>query len=248
MFTKPTSVNTASQDQLIWKMLFDRQTALLHRRAAPVFSQGLARLGLRREFIPDIRKLGAMVEAETGWQLAPVGRPFDPAAFFALLAERKFPIVTRIRSMHAFDFSPEADLFHDLFGHVPMLLDEGLANFLHEVGQAYVAQPAGSSAREQLWALYFFTADFGMVQHEGKPCLYGAGLLSSAGEIHHCVNEFTPRPAFDLATVLRTSVIGARYQNQYFMLPAWDQLTECVAELAGMLAGVALLNEKCLSS
>ncbi|GAB3867350.1 phenylalanine 4-monooxygenase [Hymenobacter segetis] len=236
MFTKSNPAAATSQDQLIWKMLFDRQTALLHRRAVPAFWEGLTRLGFRRESIPDIRELSATVEAETGWQLAPVGRPFEPAAFFALLAERKFPIVTRIRSMQAFDFSPEPDLFHDLFGHVPMLLDEGLANFLHELGQAYVAQPAGSPAREQLWALYFFTAEFGMVQYDGKPHLYGAGLLSSAGEIHHCVNELTPRPAFDLATVLRTPVTGARYQNQYFMLPAWDQLTECVAELAGMLA------------
>lgn len=235
MFTKPNPA--ANQDQLIWKMLFDRQTALLHRRAIPAFSQGLARLGLRREAIPDIHELSAVVEAETGWQLAPVGRPFDPPAFFALLAERKFPIVTRIRPMHSFDFSPEPDLFHDLFGHVPMLLDEGLASFLHELGQAYVAQPAGSPAREQLWALYFFTAEFGMVQHEGQPKLYGAGLLSSAGEIHHCVNEFTPRPAFDLATVLCMLVTGARYQNQYFMLPAWEQLTDCVEELAGILAG-----------
>ncbi|MBF9140430.1 phenylalanine-4-hydroxylase [Hymenobacter properus] len=235
MFTNPHSA-AATQDQRTWKVLFDRQTALLHRRAAPAFNQGLARLGYRREAIPDIAELSAVVREETGWQLVPVGRPFEPAAFFALLADRKFPIVTRIRPMHNFDFSPEPDLFHDLFGHVPMLLDEGLANFLHELGQAYQAQPEGSKAREQLWALYFFTAEFGLVQHEGKPLLYGAGLLSSAGEIHHCVNENTPRPVFDLATVLRTPVTGARYQNQYFVLPAWEQLTECVEELAGMLA------------
>ena len=224
------------QDQLVWKMLFDRQTALLHRRAAPAFSEGLARLGLRREAIPDIGELSRTVRALSGWQLAPVGRPFAPAAFFELLAERKFPIVTRIRSMRAFDFSPEPDLFHDLFGHVPMLLDTGLADFLHMLGQAYRAQPVGSPAREQLWALYFFTAEFGMVQHEGQPRLYGAGLLSSAGEIHHCVNEHTPRLPFDLATVMQTPVTGTRYQDQYFMLPAWEQLTECVAELAGLLA------------
>lgn len=235
MFAKPNPA-APSQDQLIWKVLFDRQNALLHRRAAPAFNQGLARLGYRRDAIPDIAELSAVVREETGWQLAPVGRPFEPAAFFALLAERKFPIVTRIRSMHNFDFSPEPDLFHDLFGHVPMLLDEGLANFLHELGQAYQAQPVGSEAREQLWALYFFTAEFGLVQHEGKPLLYGAGLLSSAGEIHHCVDEHTPRPAFDLATVLQTPVTGTRYQSQYFVLPAWEQLTECIEELAGILA------------
>jgi phenylalanine-4-hydroxylase len=236
MFTKPNPANAISQDQLIWKILFDRQTALLHRRAAAAFSQGLARLGLRREAIPDIAELSDTVFEHTGWRLAPVGRPFAPAAFFELLTERRFPIVTRIRPMHNFDFSPEPDLFHDLFGHVPMLLDEGLADFLHMLGQAYRAQPVNSAAREQLWALYFFTAEFGLVQHEGQPRLYGAGLLSSAGEIHHCVNENTPRPVFDLATVLRTPVTGTRYQNQYFMLPAWEQLNDCVAELAGLLA------------
>ncbi|WP_046245704.1 hypothetical protein [Hymenobacter terrenus] len=237
MFTKLNSPNTTAQDQLVWKILFDRQTALLHRRAAPAFNQGVAELGLRREVIPDINELSAKVFGHTGWELAPVGRPFEPAAFFELLAERRFPVVTRIRPMHSFDFSPEPDLFHDLFGHVPMLLDEGLADFLHMLGQAYQAQPVGSPAREQLWALYFFTAEFGLLQHEGQLRLYGAGLLSSAGEIHHCVNENTPRPVFDLATVLRTPVTGTRYQNQYFVLPAWEQLTECVDELAGMLAG-----------
>lgn len=236
MFNTTNRTKTNNPDQLVWKILFDRQTALLHRRAAPVFSQGLARLGLRRDAIPDIGELSATVREHTGWQLAPVGRPFEPAAFFELLAERKFPIVTRIRPMHNFDFSPEPDLFHDLFGHVPMLLDEGLADFLHVLGLAYRAQPVGSPAREQLWALYFFTAEFGLVQHEGQPRLYGAGLLSSAGEIHHCVNEHTPRPAFDLATVLRTPVTGTRYQDQYFVLPAWEQLSDCVAELAGLLA------------
>jgi phenylalanine-4-hydroxylase len=236
MFTKLNPANAIGQDQLVWKVLFDRQTALLHRRAAPAFAQGLAKLGLRRDAIPDIDELSATVFEHTGWRLAPVGRPFEPAAFFELLAERRFPIVTRIRPMHAFDFSPQPDLFHDLFGHVPMLLDEGLADFLHMLGQAYCAQPVGSPAREQLWALYFFTAEFGLVQHEGQPRLYGAGLLSSAGEIHHCVNENTPRVVFDLATVLRTPVTGERYQHQYFVLPAWEQLTDCVAELAGMLA------------
>ena len=236
MFTKRTIPNDHGQDQLVWKVLFDRQTALLHRRAVPAFWQGLARLELRRDRIPDIHELSATVREHAGWELAPVGRPFEPDTFFAFLAERKFPVVTRIRPMHRFDFSPEPDLFHDLFGHVPLLLDEGLANFLHALGQAYRAQPVGSATREQLWALYFFTAEFGLVQHEGKPHLYGAGLLSSAGEIHHCANEFTPRPGFDLATVLRTPVTGTRYQDQYFMLPTWDRLTECVVELAGILA------------
>ena len=237
MLTPYSPANGDGQDRLIWKVLFDRQTALLHRRASPTFCRGLAELGLRRDAIPNIAALSATVYARTGWQLAPVGRQLAPAAIFELLAQRRFPVVTRIRPMRAFDFSLESDLFHDLFGHVPMLLDEGLTNFLLAVGQAYCAQPVDSPIREQLWALYFFTAEFGLVQHEGELRLYGACLLSSSGEIHHCVNEHTPRLPFDLATVLRTPVSYARYQDQYFVLPAWEQLTECVAELSGLLAG-----------
>ncbi|AWM32602.1 phenylalanine-4-hydroxylase [Hymenobacter nivis] len=227
------------QDQLVWKVLFDRQTALLHRRAVPAFGAAVVQLGLRREAIPDLLTLSAEVSRLSGWQLVPVGQALGTEAFFKLLAKRQFPVMTRIRPMRDFDFSPEPDLFHDLFGHVPMLLDAHFADFLHTLGLAARALcPDDAVARRELWALYFFTAEFGLVLHEGKPHLYGAGLLSSAGEIHHCVNEATPRPAFDVETVRRTSVLGTRFQDQYFVLPAWEELADCAAELAGVLVPV----------
>jgi phenylalanine-4-hydroxylase len=238
MFKQPHTLRYSAQDQLVWKVLFDRQTALLHRRAAPAFSQGLAKLGLRREAIPDLEVLSAEVQRHTGWQLVPFGRSIGLDAFFERLAQRQFPVVTRIRPMRDFDFSAEPDLFHDLFGHVPMLLEKAVADFLQVLGQAASTLTADSEVtRAQLWALYFFTAEFGLVLHEDQPRLYGAGLLSSAGEIHHCVNEQTPRPTFDLATVLRTPVLDTRFQDQYFVLPSWEQLSDSVAELTGLLAG-----------
>lgn len=224
------------QDQLVWKVLFDRQTALLHRRAVPAFGAAVAQLGLRREAIPDLSTLSAEVFRLSGWQLVLVGQSLGPEAFFRLLAKRQFPVTTRIRPMRDFDFSPEPDLFHDLFGHVPMLLDAHFTDFLHMLGQAAQALcPDDAVARRELWALYFFTAEFGLVLHDGKPRLYGAGLLSSAGEIYHCVNEATPRPAFNADTVRRTQVLGSRFQDQYFVLPAWEDL----ADLAGVLVPVA---------
>jgi phenylalanine-4-hydroxylase len=238
MFKHTDTPRYTAQDQLVWKILFDRQTALLHRRAAPAFQAGVAGLGLRREVIPDIGELSAAVFARTGWQLVPFGQQVDLNTFFLLLAERKFPVVTRLRPMRDFDFSTAPDLFHDLFGHVPMLLDTAFADFLWGLGQAAQALPTTDTVtRRQLWALYFFTAEFGLVTHEGQLRLYGAGLLSSAGEIHHCVNDETPRLAFDLATVLRTPVLDTRFQDQYFVLPAWEQLSESVAELAALMAG-----------
>ena len=213
MFNQRNIPAAPQQDQLVWKILFDRQTALLHRRAAPAFSQGLARLGLRREALPDIGELSATVREHTGWQLAPVGRSFAPAAFFALLAERKFPIVTRIRAMHSFDFSPEPDLFHDLFGHVPMLLDEGLADFLHQLGQAYQAQPVGSAAREQLWALYFFTAEFGLVQVEGRRQGAEADLALRVHVGHFQHHQEVPLDAYEIALRTEPGKVGIKTEQ-----------------------------------
>ncbi|TPG61766.1 phenylalanine-4-hydroxylase [Hymenobacter nivis] len=240
MLTQSRAPRYSPQDQLVWKVLFDRQTALLHRRAVPAFSAAVAQLGLRREAIPDLPALSAEVFRRSGWQLVPVGQSLGPEVFFKYLAERQFPVMTRIRPMRDFDFSPEPDLFHDLFGHVPMLLDAHFADFLHTLGLAAQALcPDDAVARRELWALYFFTAEFGLVLHDGKPHLYGAGLLSSAGEIHHCVNEATPRPAFDVETVRRTPVLGTRFQDQYFVLPTWEELAECAGELAGLLVPVS---------
>ncbi len=237
MLTQSRAPRYSPQDQLVWKVLFDRQTALLHRRAVPAFGAAVARLGLCRGGIPDLAALSAEVFRLSGWQLVPVGQALGPSAFLARLAGRELPVMTRIRSMRDFDFSPEPDLFHDVFGHVPMLLDPQFADFLHTLGLAAQAvAPGDTETRQQLWALYFFTAEFGLVLHEGQPRLYGAGLLASAGELHHCVNEATPRPTFNLDTVRRTPVLGTRFQDQYFVLPAWEELSDCAAELAGVLA------------
>ena len=238
MFLQPRTAAYSAQDQLVWKILFDRQHALLHRRAAPAFSQGLERLGLGRNTIPDLGELSAEIRQLTGWELLAFGQPVSQTLFFELLARRQFPVVTRLRAMRDFDFSPQPDLFHDLFGHVPMLLNVGFADFLQQLGLAAQAlAPANKLGRQQLWALYFFTAEFGLVLHEGKPKLYGAGLLSSAGEIHHCGDAGTPRLDFDLAAVLRTPVRDTRFQNQYFVLPDLTLLADCVAELSGLGVG-----------
>ena len=233
MVLQPRTAAYSAQDQLVWKILFDRQHALLHRRAAPAFSQGLERLGLGRNTIPDLTELSAEVQELSGWRLLPYGQPVGQALFFERLAQRQFPVVTRLRAMRDFDFSPRPDLFHDLFGHVPLLLEAGFADFLQQLGAAAQAlAPDDALGRQQLWALYFFTAEFGLVLHEGQPRLYGAGLLSSAGEIHHCIDAGTPRRDFELHEVLRTPVRDTRFQDQYFVLPDLAVLADCVAALS----------------
>ena len=231
-----------AQDQLVWKVLFDRQTALLHKRACSAFTEGLTRIGFHRNAIPDFAEVSRRLHQATGWTLLPVPGLVDAAAFFELLAEKKFPATTWLRNMRQFDFIEEPELFHDVFGHLPLLMDVAFANFLQFLGQVARLHRHDAQALQRLRALYWFTVEFGLVLEDGKPRIYGAGLLSSAGEVHHCVHDETTRHAFDLATVLRTNFSEVRFQEQYFVLPHWEQLTESVAELSALLASNWQLN------
>ncbi|WP_260625646.1 phenylalanine 4-monooxygenase [Hymenobacter sediminicola] len=225
-----------AQDQLVWKVLFDRQTALLHKRACTAFWQGLAAVGLHRNAIPDFSEVSERLYRATGWQLEPVKGALNDAEFFGLLAQRKFPATVWIRSMEQFDFIEEPDLFHGVFGHAPLLMDQRFADFLHFLGQMAVQHLDDAVALSRLERLYGFTVQFGLVQERGETRMYGAGLLSSSGEIHHCISDVTRRQPFDLATVLQTPYSEAHLQEQYFLLNGWDQLTESVADLAALFA------------
>ncbi|UYZ64601.1 phenylalanine 4-monooxygenase [Hymenobacter weizhouensis] len=225
-----------AQDQLVWKVLFDRQTALLHKRACTAFTRGLQRMGFHRNAIPSFEEVSERLGQSTGWTVVPVAGMVNDATFFALLAERKFPATVWLRSMQQFDFIDEPDLFHDVFGHVPLLTDAAYANFLQFLGHVARRHQHDAVALQRLRALYWFTVEFGLVLEDDQPRIYGAGLLSSAGEVHHCVHDETTRHSFDLATVLHQEFTELRFQEQYFVLPSWDQLTESIAELSALLA------------
>ncbi|WP_100335370.1 phenylalanine 4-monooxygenase [Hymenobacter chitinivorans] len=225
-----------AQDHLVWKVLFDRQTALLHKRAATVFEQGLTKAGLHRQALPRFEEVSKRLQKATGWQLEPVTGMLDDATFFGLLAERKFPATVWIRSMAQFDFVQEPDLFHGVFGHVPLLMDQAFADFLHFLGRVAAQHLHDAPALQRLERLYGFTVQFGLVQEDGATRMYGAGLLSSSGEIHHCIADEGNRQPFDLATVLHTPYSEAQLQDHYFVLNGWEQLTESVAELAAILS------------
>ncbi|WP_262908597.1 phenylalanine-4-hydroxylase [Hymenobacter translucens] len=231
-----------TQDQLVWKVLFDRQTALLHKRAASAFGRGLTAAGFTRQGIPHFDQTSERLFRATGWQLVPVAGLLDAPTFFGLLAARRFPATTWIRSMAQFDFIEQPDLFHGVFGHVPLLMDQAFADFLHFLGHVAGLHLHDAAALEQLVRLYGFTVQFGLVQEQGQTRLYGAGLLSSSGEIHHCVADETTRRPFDLASALHTPYSEEHLQDQYFVLSSWEQLTESVADLAALLASGWQLN------
>jgi phenylalanine-4-hydroxylase len=230
-----------AEDHLVWKVLFDRQTALLHRRAAAPFAAGVARLGLSRDAAPDLDELGQRLRRLTGWELVPAPGRVDDRTFLALLAERRFPVTRWIRSMRYFDYHAGPDLFHDAFAHLPMLTDPEWAAWLEHFGQIARHHLTDEHAVEQLTRLFYHTAEFGLLQEADGLRVYGAALLSSAAELHHCLATEAPRQHLDVATALATPTVRGAFQNQYFVLPSWAELADATAELVVRLTAPALV-------
>lgn len=220
-----------AEDHLVWKVLFDRQTALLHRRAAAPFLAGVQRLGLTRDAAPDLDQLSQRLHQLSGWELTPAPGRVDDRTFLGLLAERKFPVTRWIRSMQFFDYLAGPDLFHDAFAHLPLLTDPEWACWLAHFGQIARHHLHDDHAVQQLVRLFWHTAEFGLVQEGEQLRVYGAGLLSSAAELHRSLAADTPRQPLDVSAALATPIVRDEFQPQYFVLPAWNELADATAEL-----------------
>ena len=188
LHTRHTAPATTARPQLpVWKVLFDRQTALLHRRVAPAVALGVAALGLSRDAPPDLTRLERQLRRETGWVLLPEAAPLDCEDYFAALGARHLPVVTGLRA--AVDFERTTpDLFADVFGRLPLLLEPTYAEFLAEMGR--LLGQASSARRPALLRFYHATADFGMLAAlagagaKPAPQVFGARLLTSARHLH----------------------------------------------------------------
>jgi phenylalanine-4-hydroxylase len=220
-----------AEDHLVWKVLFDRQTALLHRRAAAPFAAGLDRLGLSRDAAPDLEVLGQRLRRLSGWDIVPAPGRVDDRTFLALLAERRFPVTRWIRSMRYFDYINGPDLFHDAFAHLPMLTDPEWAAWLEHFGQIARHHLDDDHAVEQLVRLFCYTAEFGVLQEADGLRVYGAALLSSAAELHRCLADDAPRQPLDVAAAMAAPLVRDGFQDHYFVLPDWTQLSDVTAEL-----------------
>jgi phenylalanine-4-hydroxylase len=221
-----------AEDHLVWKVLFDRQTALLHRRAAAPFAVGLSRLGLTRDAAPDLHELNERLQQLTGWSIVPVPGRVDDRTFLTLLSERCFPVTHWMRSMQHFDYLAGPDLFHDVFGHLPLLANPSWAAWLEHFGQVAHRHLADERAVQQLVRLFWHTAEFGLVQEGEQLRVFGAGLLSSAAELHRSLDTEPPRQPLDVTTALDTAIVRDGFQTSYFVLPSWSELADATAELA----------------
>lgn len=212
------------EDHQTWTRLYDRLAALLPGRAAPAFMGGLTALDLHAGGIPNFNELSEALEALTGWQVVGVPGLVPDAEFFALLADRKFPAGTFIRRPDQFDYIQEPDVFHDVFGHVPMLTDPVFANYMQAYGEGGLRSLRHCGLRN-LAALYWYTVEFGLIETPEGLRIYGAGILSSPAETVFCLESPSPnRLRFDLERVMCTDYKIDDFQQTYFVISSYEDL------------------------
>jgi len=210
----------------VWKTLYERQTRLLPGLACDAFIEGMRRLPMAADRIPDFEALSETLMKATGWQVVAVPGLVPDDVFFEHLANRRFPAGNFIRGAHELDYLEEPDVFHDVFGHVPMLMHPVMADFIQAYGQGGLrAQKLGKLA--ELARVYWYTVEFGLVRQGGGTRIYGAGIASSFTESTFAVQSASPnRIAFDLERVMRTTYRIDDFQESYFVLDSLDDLLE----------------------
>lgn len=214
----------------IWNLLYKRQIALLPGRTTDAFLDGLEKLSLNDGGIPDLEKLNPKLKALTGWTVVMVPHLVPDDVFFEHLANRRFPAGRFIRTREQLDYLQEPDVFHDIFGHVPLLTQPVFADYMQAYGQGGL-RALKYNALKNLARLYWYTVEFGLIQTPEGLRHYGAGIVSSYGEAQFSLESPSPhRIKFDLMRVMQTDYKIDDYQDCYFVVDSFDELFEATQQ------------------
>jgi phenylalanine-4-hydroxylase len=210
-------------EHALWGTLVDRQMALVKRYGSAQVTSGLQALKLEQR-IPRFDEASRVLRRATGWEIVAVPGLIPERNFFAHLAHRRFPVTVWLRTPEEIDYLSEPDVFHDFFGHVPLLCDPVFADFMQAYGNAGIKAEAEGGLK-MLARLYWYCVEFGLIRSGKELRAYGAGILSSAGETVYSLDD--PRPhriGFDLERVIRTDYLIDAYQQTYFVMDSFEQL------------------------
>lgn len=221
-------VTYTEKEHAVWHDLYTRQMPLLENRACPEYLQGIKALGITADAIPQIPDINRKLKALTGWTVKPVTGLIDFQAFFELMSNQQFPAATFIRTREEMDYLQEPDIFHEIFGHCPLITLPVYANFMHEY--AKLGLHASHADRVMLARLYWFTVEFGLIQSPQGLRIYGGGILSSHGESQYAIDSDKPvRKPLDPVEAFRTPYRIDIFQPQYFVIQDFSELYHLTA-------------------
>ncbi len=236
-------VTYSAEEHEVWRILFERQKKLIPQRACDEFILGLEVLGINSSTIPQLPVVSAQLKNTTGWQVVPVAALISAREFFELLANKRFPAATFIRSLAELDYVKEPDIFHELFGHCPMLTNPTYAQFLHDYASTVLTFPEADWPLLQ--RLFWFTVEFGLINTAQGLRAYGGGILSSCSEAVYSVeSDKALRVLFEPVAVFRTPYRIDQLQPIYFVINDYQDLYDFVLrDIASLLKRARELGE-----
>lgn len=229
-FLQQDPASYVAEDHAVWQLLYERRMATLRDTGSDVFLEGIERIGLAHDRVPSLGDINQRLGASTGWQAVGVGGFIPADQFFRCLTERRFPTTLRVRPRAQIDYLPEPDIFHDVFGHVPLHSHPVFADFLQLFG-ATAARARTPEETTEMARLFWFTVEFGLIRENGSVKIYGSGLISSQGDAANALGPKCERRPFRLDAVLSQPFEIDHFQDVLFVIDSFDQLFDAVAAL-----------------
>jgi phenylalanine-4-hydroxylase len=217
------------EQHAVWAGLVERVYPELEKHAAREYLEGFEIIGLQRDCLPHLGSISARLEPRTGWNSTPVSGFLPAPAFFEMLATRRFPTTTWLRSRDSLEYTPEPDIFHDVFGHVPMHAHAVFAGFLERYGRVCAAAQ-DENVLEKLGRIFWYTVEFGVIRQRGEIKAYGSGIISSHGECSNVMSGGCAIRDFTLDEVLRTPVKVDELHKLLFAVESFDQIYDAMDE------------------
>jgi phenylalanine-4-hydroxylase len=225
----------APPQHAVWAELVRRRRPQINSHACREYLEGYEIIGLKDDRLPNLRAISDQLGPRTGWSATPVSGFLPGEAFFEMLGARKFPTTTWLRSADSLEYIPEPDIFHDVFGHVPMHAHPVFADFLQHYG-AICAKVKNANILERLGRLFWYTVEFGLIREKGEIKVYGSGVISSHKECTNVIERGCEIRDFDLEEVLTTPVKVDELQKKLFAIENFEQIYEALQEAEKRLA------------
>ncbi|HNB80801.1 MAG TPA: phenylalanine 4-monooxygenase [Chitinophagaceae bacterium] len=222
-------------DFLVWKTLFERQMNILRPNVSEAYLEAIRNVQFSSDRIPDFAELEQILKPQTGWKLTVVPNISPAPEFFSFLSKKQFTATCWLRNMDQLDYLEEPDMFHDVFGHAPLLSNQAYVDFFKGMSDIALRHLHEPEKIELLGRLYWFTIEFGMIREQGKLKIYGAGIISSMGETLHCLSEKTEHLPFDVQVLMNTPYRTDILQEKYFVIDSFEQLYHSLPEIEQLI-------------
>lgn len=228
-------MGTPYTDLETWTILFERQEKLWENYACQEYIQGIRNLGLTSNELGSIKKVDSVLQELNGWKLIPVDGALSPKDYLTLMSNKKHPIAYQMRPKEQLDHAKAPDLFHDLVGHIPLLTNHAFSSFLERYAQISLPWVDHESILDGLSRFYKWTTEFGLIKENSKDLFFGAGILSSKGEIEYILGGAPSILDFQVKRLFNTHHTYGDLQSQYFVINSFDQLFDSIEEITSYI-------------